>query len=88
MLSPIPNPSNLFGNTIYKVLTKRGMNLLRQKIHKLIDNLNDEELERVWDLLYALHCDLYMMKAIEQVKNSQQPWNVLSHEEAVRQLLF
>ena len=62
--------------------------MLRQKIHKLIDELTDEEIEQVWDVVYALHCDLYMMKAIEQTKNSQQPWNILSHEEAVRQLLF
>ena len=62
--------------------------MLRQKIHKLIDELSDEELEKVWDVFYALHCDLYMMKAIEQAKSSQQPWNILSHEEAVRQLVF
>ena len=70
------------------MISKRGGTLQRQKIHKLIDQFTDEELEKVWGVVYALHCDLYMMKAIEQAKSSQQPWNILSHEEAVRQLLF
>ncbi|MDJ0692813.1 MAG: hypothetical protein QNJ49_10155 [Mastigocoleus sp. MO_167.B18] len=66
----------------------RGSKLLRQKIHKLIDGLNEEELEKVWHFVYALHCDLYMIEAIEKAKDLQQPWNILSHEEAVRRLLF
>lgn len=70
------------------MIPKGVRTLLRQKIHKLIDGLNDEELEKIWGVVYTLHCDLYMMKAIEEVKYSQQPWNILSHEEAMRKLLF
>lgn len=64
------------------------MNLLRMRIHLLIENLADEDLESFWRVVYALHCDLYMMKAIQEVKRSHQPWDTLTHEEAVRLLTF
>lgn len=64
------------------------MNLLRIRIHHLIENLEDENLTSVWDAIYTLHCDFYMMKAIQDVKLKQQPWDTLTHEEAVRQLVF
>ncbi len=64
------------------------MNLLRVRIHHLIEQLADEDLESTWDIVYTLYCDFYMLKAIEQVKRSQQPWDILTHEEAVRLLMF
>jgi hypothetical protein len=64
------------------------MNLLRIRIHHLIEQLTDDELEKVWSLLHDLHCDFYMMKAIQEVKRSQQPWDTLTHEEAVRLLMY
>jgi hypothetical protein len=64
------------------------MNLLRMRIHHLIEDLADEDLQGVWELFYTLHCDLYMMKAIQEVKRSQQPWDSLTHEEALRLLMF
>jgi hypothetical protein len=64
------------------------MNLLRIRIHHLIEQLGDEELDKVWSLLHDLYCDFYMMKAIQEVKRSQQPWDTLTHEEAVRLLMY
>jgi hypothetical protein len=64
------------------------MNLLRIRIHHLIEQLTDEELESVWESVYALHCDFYVMKAIQEAKRSQQPWDTLTHEEAIRLLIF
>ncbi|BCL37174.1 MULTISPECIES: hypothetical protein [Nostocaceae] len=64
------------------------MNLLRIRIHHLIEQLSDEELESVWHDIHALHCDFYMLDAIQQVKRSQQPWDILTQEEAIRMLMF
>ncbi len=63
------------------------MNLLRLRIHHLIEHLADEELEVVWDSIYKLHCDFYMLEAIREVKRSQQPWDTLTHEEATQLLI-
>ncbi|NET01376.1 MAG: hypothetical protein F6K62_12680 [Sphaerospermopsis sp. SIO1G2] len=64
------------------------MNLLRIRTHHLIDQISDEELVRVWKLLQALHFDYFMLNSIKEVKSSQQPWDILNHEEAIRQLMF
>ncbi|WP_414542047.1 MULTISPECIES: hypothetical protein [Nostocaceae] len=64
------------------------MNLLRIRIHHLIEQLGDEELQSIWETTHALHCDYYMLNAIQQVKQSQQPWDILTHEEAMRMLMF
>ncbi len=64
------------------------MNLLRIRIHHLIEQLADEELESVWTVVEALYYDFYMLKAIEEVKRSQQPWDILTHDEAVRMLMY
>ncbi|BAY33955.1 hypothetical protein NIES2107_58600 [Nostoc carneum NIES-2107] len=64
------------------------MNLLRMRIHHLIEQLADEDLPSTWTAIYNLHCDCYMLKAIEQAKRSQQPWDILTQEEAIRQLMY
>ncbi len=64
----------------------RHMNVLRSQLHKLIENFTQEELERVWNVVYAMHCDYRVLEAIQEVKRSQQPWDTLTHEEAVRSL--
>ncbi|MEA5513288.1 hypothetical protein [Nodularia sp. UHCC 0506] len=64
------------------------MNLLRIRIHHLIEQLDDEELQSAWNTLYALHCDSYMSQAIQQAKRMQQPWDILTHEEAMRMLAY
>ncbi len=60
------------------------MNVLRSRFHELIENFTQEELERVWTVVYAMHCDIRVLKAVQEVKRSQQPWDTLTHEEAVR----
>ncbi|MFK0732678.1 MAG: hypothetical protein ACFKPT_29625 [Gloeotrichia echinulata GP01] len=64
------------------------MNLLRIRIHHLIEQLADEDLESVWTVVESLYYDFYMLKAIEEVKRSQQPWDILTHDEAVRMLMY
>ncbi|WP_017653848.1 hypothetical protein [Fortiea contorta] len=64
------------------------MNLLRMRIHHLIEQVADEDLQSTWNIVYTLYCDFYMLKAIAQVKRSQQPWDILTHEEAMRLLMF
>ncbi|MBN3896177.1 MAG: hypothetical protein V7L14_06530 [Nostoc sp.] len=64
------------------------MNLLRLRMHHLIEQLADDDLQDIWNVLEALHYDFYMLKAIQQVKRSQQPWDILTHEEAIRLLMF
>ncbi|GAB1538575.1 hypothetical protein NUACC21_12370 [Scytonema sp. NUACC21] len=64
------------------------MNLLRIRIHHLIEQLADEDLESFWNTVHSMHCDFYMLKAIQEVKRSQQPWDTLTQEEAMRLLIF
>ncbi|ARV57315.1 hypothetical protein BZZ01_00570 [Nostocales cyanobacterium HT-58-2] len=64
------------------------MNLLRMRIHHLIEQLADDDLESTWSIVYALHCDFYMMKAIHEVKRRQQPWDTLTQEEAMQLVMF
>ncbi|RUR73509.1 hypothetical protein ACF3DV_00095 [Chlorogloeopsis fritschii PCC 9212] len=63
------------------------MNLLRLRIHHLIEQLADQELDLVWNTIYNLHCDFYILEAIQEVKRSQQPWDTLTHEEATQLLI-
>ncbi len=62
------------------------MENLRNKIHRLIEQLNENELKTTWETVYSLHCDFEMKKAIQESKNSQQPWDFLTYDEAMRYL--
>ncbi|WP_413174735.1 hypothetical protein [Anabaena azotica] len=64
------------------------MNLLRIRMHHLIEQIADEDMQSVWEIVQALHFDSYMVNAMEQVKRSQHPWDILTHDEAVRLLMF
>ena len=64
------------------------MNLLRIRMHHLIEQISDENLYHVWEVVHSLHYDYYMLQAIEEVKSSQQPWDALNHDEAIRFLMF
>ncbi|BAY61369.1 hypothetical protein H6G33_05235 [Calothrix sp. FACHB-1219] len=64
------------------------MNLLRTRIHHLIDQLADEDLPTTWEVVHNLYCDFCMLKAIEETKRSQQPWDILTQDEAIRQLMY
>lgn len=62
------------------------MNPLRSRVHRLIDQLSDEEVESLWPVLEALYYDFYMIRAIEESKQTLQPGDTLTHEEALRSL--
>jgi len=64
------------------------MNLLRIRMHHLVEQLTDEELHIAWNIVQSLHFDYYMVKALEEVKRSQHPWDMLTREEALKQLMF
>jgi hypothetical protein len=62
------------------------MNPLRSRVHHLIDQLLDEEVESLWPVLEALYYDFYMIRAIEESKQTLQPGDTLTREEALRSL--
>jgi len=64
------------------------MNLLRIRMHHLIEQLAEDELYTAWDIIQGLHYDFYMLQAIEEFKELQQPWDMLTLEEATKQLMF
>ncbi len=68
--------------------THQNMNLLRIRLHHLIEQLADEDLYVVWCAVQALHFDFYMLRAIAEVQGTQQPWDMLTHDEALKQLMF
>ena len=64
------------------------MNLLRNRLHRLIDRMSEKELETAWDYLENFHCDNLMLKAIEKAKKNQRPGDALTREEAEQILYF
>ncbi|AFY54047.1 hypothetical protein Riv7116_1487 [Rivularia sp. PCC 7116] len=60
------------------------MENLRKKIHRLIDQLSEDELKKTWETVYTLRCDFQVQKAIEENKDSQQPWDFLTYDEAMQ----
>ncbi len=64
------------------------MNLERIRIHQVIELLDPEDLENLWLIVLSYYYDMYMSRAIQEAKKSQQPWDTLTHEEALRLLIF
>lgn len=67
------------------------MNLLKGRLHRLtaqlpelINQLPDQDLENAWKILHTLYYDLYMLNAIQKSKQSLQPGETLTREEALR----
>ncbi|MBD1836480.1 hypothetical protein H6F74_20350 [Trichocoleus sp. FACHB-90] len=58
------------------------------KMPKLIEKLTDDNLEDTWQVLQQVYYDLYMLKAIQESKQSVQPGESLTREEAIRMLQF
>lgn len=65
-----------------------NMNLLRMRMYHLIEQIPDDELYNIWHTVLALYCDSCMMKAIAEVHQLHQPWDMLTHDEAIKQLMF
>ena len=62
------------------------MNLPRDRVHHLIDQLTEEELEKVGSIVQELYYDFYLLKAIQAAKESVQPGDTLTRDEAIRYL--
>lgn len=59
---------------------------LRMRLHRLVDKFSDEELENACEVMLGLYCDRMILNAMQEAKEEQQPWDMLTHEEAVRML--
>lgn len=64
------------------------MNLLKNRLHRLIDKMSEKELETAWEYLENLYYDNLMLKAIEKAKKNQRPGDALTREEAEQVLYF
>lgn len=60
----------------------------RIRIHQVIELVDPDDLENLWVMVESYYYDMYMTKAIQEAKKSQQPWDTLTHEEALRLLMF
>lgn len=64
------------------------MNPLRSRAHRLIDRLSDEDLQNVWPALQEIYYDTYLLRAIQEGKQTLKPGDTLNREEALRWLLM
>ncbi|MEB3336814.1 MAG: hypothetical protein VKJ46_05075 [Leptolyngbyaceae bacterium] len=62
------------------------MSLFRRRVHHLIDQLSDEDLQSVWTALKGFYYDAYMLKAIQESKVALNPGDTLTREEALELL--
>ncbi len=62
------------------------MNLFRSRAHHLIDRLSDEDLSSLWSFLETFYQDLYMLRAIQIAKQTLQPGDALTRDEALELL--
>jgi hypothetical protein len=60
------------------------MKLSKERIHRLIDQLSEQDLPEIWTVLTNLYYDLYLLDAIQHAKRSLQPGDTLTREEAMR----
>lgn len=60
------------------------MSLIRDRVHRLVDLMSDEELASVWAVLSDLYCDLYLLQAVQEAKQSLRPGDTFTREEALR----
>lgn len=64
------------------------MNFFRKRLHHLVDQISDQDLEEACQLLQRLHEDSFMLKAIQESKDSLNPGDSLSYEAALQLLYF
>jgi hypothetical protein len=62
------------------------MTFFRDRVHRLVDQLSDEELAELWGLLADLYYDFYMLRAIHAAKRTLKPGDTFTREEALRYL--
>lgn len=63
------------------------MSSIRDRLHQLIDQLPEPELEKARGTLQTLYWDSVMVKAIEESKKTLTPGDILTLEEAIQALL-
>ena len=64
------------------------MNFFRKRLHHLVDQISEQDLEEACRLLHRLHEDSFMLKAIQESKDSLNPGDSLSYEAALQLLYF
>ncbi len=60
------------------------MSLLKDRLHRLVEQLADDELLEVWAGLVEFYCDCYMLRATQAAKETLKPGDTLTREEALR----
>lgn len=60
------------------------MSLIRNRVHRLVDLMSDEELTHLWTVLEHRYCDLYILRAVQDAKQSLKPGDTFTREEALR----
>ncbi|WP_228041736.1 hypothetical protein [Planktothrix mougeotii] len=64
------------------------INPLRKKLHYLVDQISEEDLGKAWKSLQTLFYDTYMLKAIQEAKETLTPGDSLTYDEALELLHF
>lgn len=64
------------------------MNFFRQRLHHLADQISDQDLEEACQLLQRFQEDSFMLKAIQESKDSLNPGDSLTYEAALQLLYF
>ncbi|MBW4522125.1 MAG: hypothetical protein KME16_20905 [Scytolyngbya sp. HA4215-MV1] len=64
------------------------MDLMRNRLYRLIDRLPEDERTKLWKRLEAVYQDDYLLKAIQSSKQSLQPGDTLTREGALEFLAF
>lgn len=64
------------------------MNSFRKRLHHLADQISDRDLAEACKLLQMLHEDSFMLKAIQDSKESLKPGDSLTYEAALQLLYF
>jgi hypothetical protein len=59
------------------------MQSVRDRAHKLINLMSDEDLDVLWATMQTQFYDLYLLGAVQSAKENFKPGDVLTREEAL-----
>ncbi len=62
------------------------MSFLKDRAHRLVEQLADDELLDLWAVPAEFYCDCYMLRATQVCKQTLNPGDTLTREEALRLL--
>jgi hypothetical protein len=60
------------------------MDVLRNRLHLLIDQLTDEDLKTLLPVLSNIYYDFYLLRAIQASQRTRNPGDALTRDEALR----